>query len=445
MTAENIDHDKTKLEQFMRALLVVQTNLKVHCYFVGGCVRDRLLKQVSYDYDIAVDGDLEQMIRALKEINYESTNESTSESTDERFNRSTYELTPSILGTAKVRFGKYHVDLATFRSERYTSNNGLPEIAAGDIESDLSRRDFTINTGYVLLSHDNLDKMLHVDDAIDIEMAFAHPKFHADIQDGILRVLHERSFIEDPSRMLRAVKYGTLYDLKMDDATQALFNKASRAHLITDYSRDRYRQIVLGYAKHEHGIEILTNLYKQSLLLQVEVSEPSNTMRIQAYYNLFADKPERAQDRLDHRGILYLLLMYEHHLAFWLGADRQVSEIAKSCIAIQEIASAATTIQCLSRWWGYETFKRFDACALEFAKVAVSISETMKPALDTYLKETQFIKLNINGNTLKKLGIESGKKIGILLNLLLAHKVDTGCIMTQEEEIKWIESRQNEY
>ncbi len=436
MTAENIEHDKTKLEQFLKALLRVQTELNVHCYFVGGCVRDRLLKQVSYDYDIAVDGDLEKIIQAFKVTNW---------GTNVSINGGTYELMPSILGTAKVRFGKYHVDLATFRSERYTSNNGLPEIAAGDIESDLSRRDFTINTGYILLSHDNLDKMLHVDDAIDIDMAFAHPKLHEDIKNGILRVLHDRSFIEDPSRMLRAVKYGTLYDLKMDDATQSLFNTASKAHVITNYSRDRYRQIVLGYAKHEQGIEILTNLYKQSLLPQVEVSEPSNTMRIEAYYGLFADEHEIDQDRAFDRGILYLLLMYEYHLAFWLGADRQISEIAKSCIALQEIASVATPAQCLSRWWWYETFKRYDACALEFAKVAVSISETMKHAIDTYLKETQFIKLSINGNTLKNFGMESGKKIGLLLNLLLAHKVDTGCNMTQEEEIKWIESRQNEY
>ena len=168
-------------------------------------------------------------------------------------------------------------------------------------------------------------------------------------------------------------------------------------------------------------------------------------MRIEAYYCLFADEHEIDQDRAFDRGILYLLLMYEYHLAFWLGADRQISEIAKSCIALQEIASVATPAQCLSRWWGYETFKRYDACSLNFAKVAVSISKTMKHAIDTYLKETQFIKLSINGNTLKNLGMESGKKIGLLLNLLLAHKVDTGCNMTQEEEIKWIESRQNEY
>ncbi len=444
MTDEIINHDKTKLEQFLKVLLDVQTKLNVSCYFVGGCVRDRLLKQVTNDYDIAVDGDLEQMIQALKETNWGAN-----EGANEDANKGIFELTPSILGTAKVRFGKYHVDLATFRSERYTSNNGLPEIAAGDIESDLSRRDFTINTGYILLSHDNLDKMLHVDDAIDIEIAFAHPKFHADIENGVLRVLHDRSFIEDPSRMLRAVKYSTLYDLKMDDATQSLFNTASKKRLITDYSRDRYRQIVLGYAKHKHGIEILTNIYKQSLLLQVEVSEPSNTKRIQAYYDLFAEEPTAApaaaQDHTMNRGILYLLLIYEYHLAFWFGADRQISEIAKSCIALQETASIMTPVQCQSRWWGYETFKRYDACSLIFAKDAVSISETMKHALHTYLEETQFIKLSINGNTLKNLGIESGKKIGLLLNLLLAHKVDTGSPMTQEEEIKWIESKQYEY
>jgi len=417
MTAENIECDKTKLEQFLEALL---TNLNARCYFVGGCVRDHLLGHESVDYDIAVDGDLKQIIQTLSE---------------------TYVLTPSILGTAKIRFGKYHVDLATFRSERYASNNGLPEIASGDIETDLFRRDFTINTGYVLLSRDNLDKMLHVDEAPQFEMAFAHPNFYEDIQNGILRVLHERSFIEDPSRMLRAVNYSTLYPLKMDDATQALFDTAIKARVIAHFSKDRYRQIVLGYARHEQGIEILTNLFWQSLLQQLEVSESSNVTRIQAYYDLFTKTFATDSDLTSERGILYLLLIYEYQLAFWTGADRHISEVAKACISIQEIAPS----QLQSRWWGYETFKRFDDSVFSFVKAAVSIPEGVKLALRTYLEETQFIKLCINGNTLINRGIESGKKIGVLLNLLLAHKVESGRAMTLEEEIKWIESKQYEY
>jgi len=292
-----------------------------------------------------------------------------------------------------------------------------------------------------LLSHKNLDKMLHVDDICDIEMAFAHPKFYEDIQNNILRVLHDRSFLEDPSRMLRVVKYSTLYHFKMDEATQTLFDMAIKEHVLDLYSKDRYRQIIFGYAKHNQGILILTNLFEKSLLLRLEASEQTSATRVQAYYDLF----ETDNVHMLNRGTIYLLLMYEYQLDFWIGADRRISEIAKSCGDIQEVVVTTKETQWQSRWWGYETFKRFDDNVLNFVRYAVSCPDPVKLALRIYCEETQFIKLGINGNTLKNIGMESGKKIGELLNLLLAHKVDTGLYMTQEEEIKWIESKRDEY
>jgi len=116
MIVDNQERDKKELIFFLERLIDVQSLVDVCCYFVGGCVRDRLIGQDSFDYDLAVDGDLTRIIHALGE---------------------TYVLTPSILGTAKLRFGKYHVDLATFRSERYVKNNGLPEIDTGTIYLDV--------------------------------------------------------------------------------------------------------------------------------------------------------------------------------------------------------------------------------------------------------------------------------------------------------------------
>ena len=416
MIVENLECDKATLIQFLERLLEVQTLINTRCYFVGGCVRDRFIGQESFDYDIAVDGDIKHLIYALE---------------------ANYTILPSILGTAKIRFGAYHVDLANFRSERYVSKNGLPEIASGDIKADLNRRDFTINTGYVLLSRENLDKMLQIDAVNDIELAYAHPNFHKDIQNGILRILHDLSFVEDPSRMLRAVKYITLYHLKMDDTTQSLFNRAIEEKVLALYSKDRYRQIIIGYAKHEQGIEILTNLFKYSLLRHLEVSGSTSMGRMRTYYDLFAKK------RLN--GIQYLLLLYEFELEFWIGADRRVSESAKSCRVLQKLVASTTVMQWHSRWWGYETFKQFSDSVLCFAEVAVSIPEEVKLAIRIYKNETQYIKLGINGNTLKNMGMDNGKKIGTLLNLLLAHKVESGLNMTQDEEIKWIESKQYEY
>ncbi len=415
MTQETLSLDKNALKLFLKQLIEIQTLVDVRCYFVGGCVRDCLLGQSSFDYDLAVDGDLPLIVKTLQ---------------------SNYAITTSILGTAKVKFGKYHVDLATYRSERYVTSNGLPEIAAGDCQSDLNRRDFTINTGYVLLSLENLDKMLHVGIAHDIVLTYAHPKFYKDIQTGILRVLHDQSFIDDPSRMLRAGKYATLYHLKMDAATQILFDSAVKDNVLATYSKDRYRQIVLSYARHERGALILLNLFENKLLLRLDASD---SKRIHVYFETLHTRADQVM------GWHYLLLMYEYQLDYWIGIDRSLSEVAKACRDLQEVVKVTNVQQWQSRGWGYETFKHLSLDTLTFARFAVSIPEGVKVSLNIYLTETQFIKLSIDGNTLKNLGVESGKRMGELLNLLLAYKVESGIDMTLEEEIKWIESKRYEY
>jgi len=412
MVLESLYLEKMECKQFLKKLLEVQSLGDVRCYFVGGCVRDRLTDHVPFDYDLAVDGDLMRLLKALQ---------------------GSYDLNPSILGTSKIRFGHYQVDLATFRRERYVKGNGLPEIEAGDIDSDLYRRDFTINTGYVQLTLDNLEKMFSNDAGASFECAYAHPKFHEDIENGILRVLNEQSFKDDPSRLLRAVKYSTLYHLKMEDATRILFEEAVSRNVLDTYSKDRYRQIILGYAKHVKGIQILVNLFNTDLLLEMETSD---SVRIHQY-------AERLRTSVD--GCLFLLLIYETRLDFWFGADRTLSEPAKACKAFKAIVMETPEVQWLSRWWCFLTFRLLDQSTLSFIRFAVSIPEFVKLALRIYIDETQFIRLNINGHTLKALGVTSGKSIGDLLNLLLAYKVNTGCNMTPEEEIKWIESKRYEY
>ncbi len=163
----------------------------VEAWVVGGVVRD-LLQGVAAppDIDIAVDAELEPLLARLAgtiEI----------EASHDRF------------GTATVRVGEAVVDLARTRSETYAEPGALPSVVPAGIEADLARRDFTINAIAIPLGGRGSDLL----------DPFAGA---ADLAAGTLRVLHERSFSDDPTRAIRAARYAARLGLKPDERTRDL-------------------------------------------------------------------------------------------------------------------------------------------------------------------------------------------------------------------------------
>src|SRR5215211_5091163 len=169
-------------------------------YLVGGAVRDLLRGADAVDLDLAVEGDARSAARALAERLGGSARE------HERF------------GTATVRAPDLTFDLATTRTETYDEPGALPRVAAATLADDLRRRDFTINAMAVALAGDDLG---HLCDP--------HGGF-ADLDAGVVRILHSGSFLDDPTRLLRAVRYETRLGFQMDEDSE----RAARAALAED-------------------------------------------------------------------------------------------------------------------------------------------------------------------------------------------------------------------
>src|SRR4051794_32995335 len=144
-------------------------------HVVGGAVRDALLGRVPRELDLVVEGDAVAVARrAAARMNGDVT-------VHERF------------GTATVRADGYEFDVAAARTETYPRPGALPDVVLGaTIAQDLGRRDFTVNAMAVRLADGALTEW---------------PGARADLEAGVLRVLHERSFADDPTRMLRLVRY----------------------------------------------------------------------------------------------------------------------------------------------------------------------------------------------------------------------------------------------
>jgi tRNA nucleotidyltransferase (CCA-adding enzyme) len=162
-------------------------------WLVGGAVRDLLLGRVpDRDLDLVVEGDARPVTEALAERTGGSV---------------TYH---EPFGTARVDAGDHAYDLATARRERYARPGALPEIEPAPLDEDLLRRDFTVNA---------------IAATLDGETRAASEAFE-DLEAGRLRVLHDASFTDDPTRLLRLVRYAARLDFAVDQRTAALARDA---------------------------------------------------------------------------------------------------------------------------------------------------------------------------------------------------------------------------
>jgi tRNA nucleotidyltransferase (CCA-adding enzyme) len=181
-------------------------------YLVGGTVRDILLGERSFDVDIAVEGDAIAFAHALADALGGRAHP------HERF------------GTGVVLYGEgERIDVVTARTEFYEEPAALPTVEHATIREDLFRRDFTINAMAVSLKGEDFGRLVD---------PFGGRR---DLEEGTVRVLHNLSFIDDPTRIFRAVRYEARYGFRMDGQTERLARSCIDMGLVGDLSSARLR------------------------------------------------------------------------------------------------------------------------------------------------------------------------------------------------------------
>lgn len=166
------------------------TARKLSLFLVGGAVRDLLLDRETIDLDLAIEGEVEPVAQPL------------AESLDGRL------VFHPRFGTAKVSAPALHVDLARTRRETYARPGALPAVEPASLADDLARRDFTINALALRLTQP----------AGELVDPFGGV---ADVERGLVRVLHERSFQDDATRMLRAARYAGRLGFQIEAQTES--------------------------------------------------------------------------------------------------------------------------------------------------------------------------------------------------------------------------------
>jgi len=226
-----------KLPQEIRDLIAAagetahSNNMSV--YLVGGFVRDLILGVKNLDLDIVVEGDGIKFAEALcAKLNAGLIRH-------RRF------------GTATIVVNKYlKVDIATARCEYYPEPAHLPEVACGILKDDLLRRDFTINAMAMSIDPGDFGRLI---DCFGGKRDLAHKK---------IRILHDLSFIDDPTRILRAIRFEQRYGFKIEPNTFRLLKRANRLKMLKKVQPQRLRDELILILKEGNPLKPLNRIDK---------------------------------------------------------------------------------------------------------------------------------------------------------------------------------------
>ncbi|MBV6400105.1 MAG: CCA-adding enzyme [Anaerolineales bacterium] len=374
-------------------------------HLVGGSVRDLLLARPIVDLDLTLEGDAIKLGRALvKKYGGDLT-------THEKFFTATW--TPQFSNSQIL-------DLISARRETYPHLGALPTVTKSTLDDDLRRRDFTINAMAIRVDSDHFGEL--------------YDPLHgqSDLEKKLIRVLHPNSFLDDPTRIFRAVRYAERYGFTIEPETLKLINDDSRK-VLSGLSGERLRHEFDLIFEEPNPSAILKQLFDVDIFRAVHPQ-----LQVTSYKLLPPEEPSptygefAVPDMLSFNQTLCWVL--------WLmnSSLSEIEDVAERLAFPVLLTNTVITASALksdlpsfknwkpSQW----TFHLDDLPSLSIFAVYLVSGES---ALSDYLSKWQHVKPITTGDDLKARGLEPGPRFGEILRQLRAAWLD-GEVKTAEEE-----------
>jgi tRNA nucleotidyltransferase (CCA-adding enzyme) len=407
----------------LRVIADVAGSFGYPIYMVGGSVRDLILGRSVRDFDLTVEGDAgtfaESMMRKLGgkiliHSKFRTARWTPTESTFERLN-------VPIMEPEKI---PPFLDFVTARSEMYSQPGALPTIKKSSLIDDLRRRDFTINAMAVRLDGFHFGKLVDVADG------------WADLERGLIRVLHPRSFVDDPTRMFRAVRYAGRYAFEIETDTLELFNDEAKS-VLSELSGERLRHEIDLIFDEVTPIPMLGRLMHFGLISTIHPA------LLNADQTLLAEIIEQPAEGLGEFSVPDIL-SFKQTLGWVLLlmnlSNRDIEAIAERLAfpalltaAVLSASSLLSELHSSKDWKPSQWVFHLDEIP-SLAVYAVWLG-TSEQTLHEYLVKWKNINPFTSGDDLKKLGLVPGPKYKEILSRLRAAWLD-GEVKTKEEETK---------
>lgn len=387
--------------------------LEYNAYLVGGLVRDIFLKHENLDIDIVIEGDGIEFAREF------ARHHSARVRSHQKF------------GTAVLIFPNgFKVDVATARIEYYEAPGAPPIVETSSLKLDLYRRDFTVNTLAVKLNEK------HYGILIDY---FGAQK---DIKEKALRVLHNLSFVEDPTRMLRAIRFEQRFGFKIGKLTLSLLKNAIKMNWMDGIASHRIFAEFKLILKEPDPLQIINRMNELQLLKFIH-PDIQLTLQVQ-------DILEEIREVIAWYHLLYLEEPFEPWKIYWYGLTGALdADTFNRLTRDMEIAQKTPhmggggemLLDALFKFDGtnyqlYTLLLAYDTETLLYL-MAKARSEKMKRLISFYFTRLKGTKILIDGKDLLQMGLKSGPVFKEIFDRLLEARLNN-LLKTRDDEIRFV-------
>jgi tRNA nucleotidyltransferase (CCA-adding enzyme) len=408
--------DKKTLGLIKQAGLLADS-LGINAYLVGGTIRDVLLgKKPGRDMDLTVEGDGLAFAQSFAD-----------------------NLGASYKGFEKFRTARiflknsFRIDVASARAEQYPEPGMLPIVELAAINQDLYRRDFTVNAMAVRINKDRFGELL---DPFGGEN---------DLKTGTLRVLHDRSFIDDPTRLLRFIRFQSRFGFKPDTNTMELFNADVLAGVFDAVSGERLREELVLILKEKISCAAMRALSESGALAALAPGIRRVKAAAQALQRIEAEEKtitNYGADPLKLKLAAVLAATGDKYAGEFLNKFKFANDWK---IAVFGIRRACLRLKALGKkllpGMVHEQLEGVRSDALAYLEIVMA-GKTARENIRQYRAALKTVKLSITGKTLIEMGIKPGKICGAILKSILVAKLNKK-IKTRRQEIEFVERQIN--
>ena len=394
-------------------------SLGMRAYLVGGTVRDILVGAPNVDIDISVEGDAETLVKAWDEPGCRST-------VHGRYNT----------GTITFPNGE-KVDIATARREFYEYAAAQPTVSSDSLKQDLGRRDFTVNAMSISLSEADWGTLTDYFGG------------RADLKDGSLKILHNLSFVEDPSRILRGVRLEQRLGMSFEDNTMRLLKSALKGGLLECLSTPRVRAELEIDAKEPCFRRIVLRMQElgiwEALFPGIRLGESiGRRLRIMEHILSWSRR-----FKIDFKGMDWLVGMavvlaetsanvrfaVMDRMSLTPGERRELTRCFESWPQVERFCSARKTPRNSEV---YLFFKDYGPMALACWMTCLKSVKSRRLIVEHMLSWMP-LRGELTGHDLQTMGLK-GPEVGKTLQGIRLARMD-GLISSREEEAEYVRSR----
>ncbi len=396
----------SELVQFMKLAGSVAARQEQGLFLVGGVVRDLLLKRQNLDLDLVAEGDAIQLAEELARL------------------KNGRVIAHSRFNTARVRWDKWSVDIATARSESYDKPGALPDVQCRcDIKSDLVRRDFTINAMAAYLDPEHFGELIDIHNGLD------------DLRRGLIRILHDNSFRDDATRIWRAVRYEQRLGFVIERHTLSLL-KRDIGYLDT-ISGDRIRhelELCLEEDKPEKsllragGLGILSRVHPE---LKADDWLARKISHARTVLQPYSPPAELILAFLVYRLNLGDLESVINRLKFSNSVNRVLHDTLKLKSDLPALARPGLAPS--------EIYRHLHSCSRTaiLANLLVTEDPLVRQHIELYLNKLRNVRPALTGEDIVQMKIAAGPRIKEVLDLLREARLD-GKVHTREDELAMV-------